>query len=579
MDIRQIQESMQQCSGETERIYTRMGTCFPSLLSITKDGTSASLPALKRLFTSLSEGFSGHSNDEVRFFEAYNRKNESLFSSLNEKMDSLGGINERVGAIRTDSEELEIISLNAMVISIKSGEKGRAFSCITENLKSLSARMIALSNELILDEKRLLERNETLKESFQAVLSAQKNVLDTHAADSESDIAPVLSEASLSLGRMIENALEVSAPILEAMSGIQLQDIIRQSIDQILLALPELQGPTDEGSVEERLDRLTLDADLLDICLRISGDVLSNLDSSLSTFSSNWTRVHEILDSVERSRVDFIDRYLDTRNQSGKSIPAILDAMTNGFAEYISHINLYQRGQKTMVRESSLIVTQVKHLRILFDSIKPIIARLQHVRITQQIEVAKNPAIAAVKDTVDHMSELIMQADARVQDTRKELEEFIEGIDSLTSNYSADSETDQRSLEKIKQEKTLFFGKMREYQDELARNVVHLEVYPDSFQSLCAEIDSMLGELTAIRDSVGAVNDRLGAMYAHCTGDRDRLLAESGLADWQIHDDRFRAMIERFTITSHKEAGGEIGGFDVDKGLDSIESGDVTLFF
>ena len=32
--------------------------------------------------------------------------------------------------------------------------------------------------------------------------------------------------------------------------------------------------------------------------------------------------------------------------------------------------------------------------------VKPIISRLQHVRITQQIEVAKNPAIAAVKDTV-----------------------------------------------------------------------------------------------------------------------------------------------------------------------------------
>ena len=183
MDIRQIQESMQKCSGETERIYTRMGTCFPALLSITKGGTSASLPALKRLFANLSEGFSDYSNDEVQFFETYNRKNESLFSSLNEKMVSLDGINERVGAIRTDSEELEIISLNAMVISIKSGEKGRAFSCITENLKSLSARMISLSNELILDEKRLLTRNDSLKESFQSVLGAQKDVLDTRASD------------------------------------------------------------------------------------------------------------------------------------------------------------------------------------------------------------------------------------------------------------------------------------------------------------------------------------------------------------------------------------------------------------
>ena len=136
MDISQIRESIKDCSSETERIFTRMGTCFPSLLSITSGAnsstdssadSSASLQRLSSVFKNLSDGFSSSQSDEVVFFEKYNAKNAQLFDSLNEKMVALDRVNERVSAIRSDSEELEIISLNAMVISIKSGEKGRAF--------------------------------------------------------------------------------------------------------------------------------------------------------------------------------------------------------------------------------------------------------------------------------------------------------------------------------------------------------------------------------------------------------------------------------------------------------------------
>ena len=320
MDIRQIQDTIQRCSADTERIYTRLGTCFPSLLAISTQNDTSSLPALDAIFRNLSGGFSHYTQDEVRYFETYNAKNSSLFSSLNEKMGALDRINERVSAIRTDSEELEIISLNAMVISIKSGEKGRAFSCITENLKRLSAQMISLSNALILDERKLVEKNEALKASFSVVIEAQKHVLDSRVTGDGSQIVPVIDEASGALSGMEAQAASVSSPIQESMSGIQLQDIIRQSIDQIHLALAELSS-ADAVSTEERLDQLSFDIELLSICLRITHDIKGNLDASLQTFSGNWKKVHDILDEVEKSRVEFISSYLDTLNRSGKSLP------------------------------------------------------------------------------------------------------------------------------------------------------------------------------------------------------------------------------------------------------------------
>ncbi|HNY20509.1 MAG TPA: hypothetical protein PKO22_00030 [Treponemataceae bacterium] len=578
MDIKVIQDNMQRCSAETEKIYTRLGSSFPSLISFLGEG-SATLPSLEAVFRGLADGFRDFNSGDDGFFERYNARNTGLFRDLSERMSALSGINERVAAIRTDSEELEIISLNAMVISIKSGEKGRAFSCITENLKRLSARMISLSNELILDEKKLVERNDTLKASFSSVMAAQDGLAHSRTLD-DAAIQAAIADASVSLSRISDEAKRVTGPIQEAMAGIQLQDIIRQSIDQVLLALHETRSVPGNLTPEDRLDKLTLDAELLDLCIRISKDVHANLERSIAIFTANWAKVHEILDSVEKLRLSFVSAYLDPRNRSHTSIPVILDGMSSGFQDYIAHIGIYQRGQQTMVRDSALIVTEVKRLRVLFDSIRPIISRLQHVRITQQIEVAKNPAIAAVKDTVDHMSVLIMQADERVQETKKELEQFISGIEELTGGYSQSAEADQRDLERIKQDKLRFFNEMKDLQVRLGSIVSGLQVYPDSFQSMCVEVDSLFASLRRAQQSVEEISVWLDGSLREFNAERESIMRVLGIDSWQIHDDRLRDLVQRFTITAHKEAAGEIGGFDVEKGgLNSIESGDVTLFF
>lgn len=580
MDIGRIQDNIRGCSSDTEGIYTRIASCFPALLSINTQEDSSSLPATKTLLDSISGGFSEYRQDEVSFFEIYNAKNVKLFTALNERMGALDRITERVSAIRSDSEELEIISLNAMVISIKSGEKGRAFSCITENLKKLSAGMISLSNELIQEERELLGKNESLKKSFSAVLDAQKEAVSACALRRTVDIGPTISEASGVLDRMTANAAKVSAPIQDAMAGVQLQDIIRQSVDQIILVLPEICTIPEGISNEERLDRLSLNAQLLDIAINIMRDVNANLELSLQTFSTNWKQVHEILDAVEDQRRAFIGNYLDERNLSGSSLPVLLSDMTDGFCDYISHINLYQRGQRTLVRDSTRIVAEAKRLRTLFDTIRPIISRLQHVRITQQIEVAKNLAIGAVKDTVEYMSELIMKADSRVKETRAELEDFITGIDELASSYSAVSDADNRELERIKQEKSSFFNRMKQYHADILSVVSGLHVYPESFQSLCTEVDDLLARLEGVHARAKASSRELMEIRDAVKVDLDHALGAQGLAVWTIKNDRFRDIVDRFTITAHKEAAGKIAGFEVDSNsLETIESGDVTLFF
>jgi hypothetical protein len=97
---------------------------------------------------------------------------------------------------------------------------------------------------------------------------------------------------------------------------------------------------------------------------------------------------------------------------------------------------------------------------------------------------------------------------------------------------------------------------------------------------MCVEIDHLLENLKAANIRMSAVSASFKDSLTDLREERDGLLSTANLSEWNLHNDRFRELVDHFTITSHKQAAGMIGGFEVEKvGLGAIESGDVTLFF
>lgn len=580
-DLITIRNDIQQCSDKTEILYTRLGEIFPSLLSIVADtDPSSSLASLREVLTSIRNGLNVSGDGSDDFLGGFNERNTALFGKLADKMTALDSIHARLEDIRNNSEELELISLNAMVISIKSGDKGRAFSCITDNLKRLSASMISLSNELMLEEKKLLEKNTILEKSFAASRSRYDGITHSHAVSLQETVLPALDSAGEDLAALEGKAGQTISPIRQAMTGIQLQDIIRQSIDQVLLATKEIVPLDEQISTEDQLDRIVVDIQLLEICEKIIDEVHANVMKSVSVFSENWDLVHHILDEVEQQRRKFLSSYLDYSNRNGTSLPLLLDRASESFSEFVSRITVFQREQKGMVQDTASILGEVKYLRTLFETIRPIIARLQHVRITQQIEVAKNEALHSVRGTVDHMSDLIYRTESSVEETRKELEQFITDIESITGVYGEGAKRDDRELSRIREEKSRSFKIVQDSNEILSSKLSDLRVYPDSFQVMCKEVDDALVSMQTIADTLALLKESVAENVRESCSWRDSILAKTGSETWTIQNDRLRELVERFTITAHKEAAGQIGGFSVeDSTLDSIKSGEVTLFF
>ncbi len=53
------------------------------------------------------------------------------------------------------------------------------------------------------------------------------------------------------------------------------------------------------------------------------------------------------------------------------------------------------------------------------------------------------------------------------------------------------------------------------------------------------------------------------------------LLAAHGIEGWKLESEKLKAMIDRFTIFTHKKFAAELGDFEVES---SVASGEVTLF-
>lgn len=572
MNIKDIETQIQTFSTRTEEIFLNLAEKFPMLLNKEE---SSSMDALLNQFNILDNANNKAVGLEEEFFNNYDKKYSPLFEALNKRIEDLSNVNENVREIKDNSEEMELIALNAMVISIKSGEKGRAFSSITESLKQLSTDMNLYSNKLLDEEQQLLKQINSLKIVFDGILDSQKT-LSKAGHSSSDDVTNMITNASEPLQEIKEIINSAYLPIQKAMEGLQYQDIIRQAMEHILLCLHECNSiSTNSLSSEETLDNLTFNVQLLRLSSSVLEDICANIKKSIDIFKNNWINVTETLHSVEPKRYDYVRRFLDKQNISSENIYETMSKINNRFASTLQQFGVYIANQKNLERNCSGITEKAMQMYAVFEGLKPIIDRLHHVRILQQIEVAKNPAISAVKDSVIDMDNLISSANDSLDEMQDMLNSFIASIKNLLSEFTLAIKDDSVEMNKVRLSKNAFFNEFHNVQDELSSILSSFSVFPAGFEQLCISVQGKLDELENIYNSLRGIIVQMAEERMRLDSRKFSILSGMGLTSWELKDDRLKDLVTHFTITAHKEEAGQIGDFGVEDGL---EAGEITFF-
>lgn len=570
MDKYDLLSKLRAASQDIEHSFLELSTLFPELMRVQHNSSSK---LLREELQSLSNDNHSMIEQEENFFGSRDSVYVPLLEKLNHEIESLGEVNVQVADIKHCSEDMELIALNAMVISIKSGEKGRAFSSITENLKRLSNEMIMYSGRLIDEEDILIKNINTLKEIFSAISEAQKSVAQQCFAGT-SMLKTLLNGVGTPLEEIEAKAETVWPPISKAMEGIQLQDIIRQSLDQVIMCLNEILPVSDDMPDAQYMDTVSLNMELYQVAIEILRDIAKNLNESNRIFSTNWKLVTDILDAVDKQRLSYIDRFLQD-GSSDKSLMSRINELVDLYQSMLDKFSESLVAQKDLVRTCQSITDKGRSMYLVFGDLRPVIGRLHHVRVLQQIEVAKNAAISAVKDSANDMDDLIMKSNRSLDTMQNLIEVFLNEIDQLLGSFSQEITSSNSVMASIRIKRSDFFAKLQSSRDDIVSIMQHFSVYPDGFSEKCQSVSVLLDKLIKNADVFGSVQSLLQKQTEECKGLYSAKLASMKLSSWEIQDDKFRSIINKFTITSHKKAAGKIAGIAIEGGVDS---GDVTFF-
>lgn len=571
MEISETISRINEISSKSEQIFLQLGNLFPSLLN--RDG-GTSLQALRKMFSKLHDSDENSKGKEKVLLTDYAGKYGPLFNQLNEKIEDLSKLDKMIAEIKEDSEQMELIALNAMVISIKSGEKGQAFSRITENLQRLSNDMFLFSDKLSDEESQLLSHINTLKNIFSGILDAQKTLSEKGTVGS-SDVRNFISEVSTPV-EIIEAAINsVYPPIQKAMEGLQLQDMIRQALDHVQKCIQEINKQSTPTDSEEELDFVTFNISLYQLCEEVLKDIDSYVKESISSFDKNWMKVIDILDAVENYRLDFESKFLSESSIGSENIEKKLNSIIDNYQEMMGGFNNYHLVQKDLLHTCQNITERARIIYAVFDNLRPVMSRLHHVRILQQIEVAKNDAIKSVQDSVTDMDNLISSANQSLDTMQALLEAFIADTSAMLTTFTTSISKDNDNMISLRTDKNRFFEELKYGKNELTAIIQNFTVFPDGFQQKCVTVQQNLQDLKQLSSKLESLVDEMRRSESDLIVRKNALMSEKGLTNWQIKNNKFSELINRFTITAHKEAAGKIGGFNIEKGT---ASGEVTFF-
>ena len=572
MKINEILFSINQISDLSEKYFLDLGSLFSSLLN-REDGNS--IQNLQTVFSTLKNGNDKTSAEENALFNDYDSKYTPLFDELNGKISTLSELDKFIASIKEDSEQMELIALNAMVISIKSGEKGLAFSKITENLQRLAKDMFLFSDKLIEEETQLIKYINSLKEIFTNILDAQKNLSDS--GNMSSKAIDDLIEGVVTPLKTIENSIdEVYPPIQKSMENLQYQDIIRQAINNVKCCLNEINDiEFSSSATDEELDTLTFNLALLEISIKVMEDISKKMANCFVDFDQNWSVVTSNLTAVETQKNTFETRFIRETSESPENLNLRLQEIISQFKKIIEQFSKYHLVQKDLYHTTQNINEKARTMYTVFGNLRPVMSRLHHVRILQQIEVSKNDAIKSVTDSVTDMDNLIQSANSALNTMEELLSSFIKETTVLLSNFNSLLDSDNTKMFQLRKTKSVFFDELQRTKAEMESIISHFQVFPIGFEQKCEDVAKDLSGIQDINMELKKCREELNSKKEEYKILQKKFLEEKNLSAWVIQNSKFREIIERFTITSHKETAGKIGGFEIESGTDS---GEITFF-
>ena len=588
-----LSSSLQDLISQTEDIFMSFAREYPNLLKEMEKGivdthtaivcfssTEAAGCVDDDVNTSLSEVIVSSQKiirETMEFLGRMEEGDSELFQRLEREIERLQGLNDRIAQIKDDSVEMELISLNAMTVALKAGASGRAFSYITEELKRLSMKIIELTDGVSENGKVITERFVNLKDSMTRLQGYQKEVFDLVNSSmmvTFDGFTEGIRKVAGRMGDLVQEAESVKVPLAKVMEQTQTQDIMRQSLEHVIISVNEMYQIDRISTPEEMLDEMTFFTLMPQLCSAVLDEVTGYIRQSKKEISQNLQKAEDIIGGLDKNRDALVRRFLDQENLEDslaghhrKSTEA-LGQMTKELQEIISKKHSLGNATQGLLKD-------IQNLNSNFTNFSSLITRFKTIDVASRIEIAKNTVLSRMISTVDEMTNLTQRITHDVENSYNLTTDFLRS--SKDTIFRVRVQFDEEEA-KVRAQEHRLNEKLKALQlgtEKLESNIRNFSVFSTVFQDLFLRSSQNFGRLDRLISIINDVRGQLQSIQDEAQNARDTLLAEQGLNEWKLQNHKLQDIIQRFTIFSHKKAAGDLAGFEVEEG---VEAGEITLF-
>lgn len=584
-------QSLQAIEKETERLFLSLGESLPALVEEMQASVAMSRNALgcldggvdadgcgegeaiRRLADEMSSDIlaSGQTVEDVV------RRDDELFEQLQQGINQLSEIETAIGRIRSDSEEMELVSLNAMTVALKAGNAGRAFSYITEELRRLAGRTISITEEITGRGESLLERFRRLEELLRESRSLQQRLLKTF----QTRLNEALDDFRGGIGALVDamrdlqvRSTRLEGPVTRLMEAIQLQDLIRQSIDHIVLSLQSFEPARASMPTDRALDELAFMRRVPTLARALVDDVADQIHHSAETFRAATADADSRLAALERERRELTDGTV-VRGDHTIDLEETLRHASETLQLLIDDLGSNMRHKDQLFARSTEITTEVEQLDLQFRRFYPLVQRFHSIDVASRIEVAKQDVLRSMGTRTDRMTELTAGIERDVESAILSTQRFITSTSSAISDHGSANQRDVAFFEAFAERIERYRVRLSQSHAAVIDTVHSFSLFTEGFFEVFKRSRRSGEELDALASSIASINEELERMNDIIERRFRAALEERELDDWTINNERLRQIIDRFTIFTHKQHAGELVGLTVESG---VEAGEVTLF-
>ncbi len=575
----------------TETVYTHIAEEYPKMLNEFDSGFSE---ADRQISLIAAEG--GNGLDALRMimdntknciqqthhsFTELSSSDHSLLDMLKQSIKRLDTLEELIANITFNTEEIELISLNAMVVALKAGQEGGGFSHVTDELRRISAKTISEAKNLTTEGKQIQSyfgevqnTAETIAQEQDKIFNSFGNKLFSYFSTIEERLTRIVNFFKTLRSR----ADDIRSPLITMMEAVQTQDIIRQTLDQINITLDKIQNIDDSHSGTDREDRLLDELTFLEQVTNLGSYLLDNIAAAITenteTFVASIEKVKNAVETIENERDLFISRQIEGESRDD-GIYDLFHQSENELATMLKNTRKVPKLKQNMRTTNSAFLGRIQGLEEGFQKFTTLVGRFRNIHVAARIEVAKRQILKEMQSTVQEMRNLTDSIFGDVENALETTKGFIETAQEAEEGFRDSFRQETDLVASFTLEIQRLYSKLKDTNDEIVRTMQGFNLFNLRFRELFGSTEVDTEKLAGLSRQAKSIMEIFERTAHSAAGRKQQILKERGLEKWEIQEQRLQEIVNQFTIYAHKARAGEIGGFTVETGT---KEGAVTFF-